>query len=107
MGLACRAKSLNALRRTCVEQLETARKNVKEKRFVNQASSLPGLKIPSSKQGIWVRVEQAEQLKCLPAQKDVIVLLPIETALSAAEKLIKFDVILELPRVYFWTGIRF
>lgn len=98
-GLMVPAKELNALRRSCVEQLTQLRSSPRPIPFERRDISLPK-PIPKRKQVLYLRAEKPEQLQNMKFNSSDCILLPLRYW-DKLEHFNREQVMLELPRTMF------
>ncbi len=98
--LSLSAKELNAMRRSCVEQLSEARSGIHEINFIGATPELPS-ELPIGKQQLRIRVENAEQLADLQLADTECIIMPLQEALKQKTLSARNTIMVELPRVSF------
>lgn len=98
--LSLPAKTLNAMRRHCVEQLVEIRSRIREVNFIDHVPGLPPA-LPKCKQKLRLRAETVEQLAGLDTSALEWVILPICQVLKWGPVPEQQKIIVELPRVSF------
>lgn len=98
--LSLPAKTLNAMRRNCIEQLVEIRNKIHEVNFIDYTSDLP-LALPVCSQKLRLRVETVEQLAGVDISASESVILPLREVLKQGSISEHVKIIVELPRVSF------
>ena len=97
--LSLPAKTLNAMRRNCIEQLVEIRNKIHEVNFIDYTSDLPPA-LPVCLQKLRLRVETVEQLAGVDISASESVL-PLREVLKQGSISEHVKIIVELPRVSF------